>query len=141
MPSAKIRNDFLQWRTFWRLRRCLAKTTGYRDSFPKFKVSFCTSCGKNRIQSTTTMIVPMPPITTPATTPKQAAVIPDSNSLSWFDVPMNKELTALIRPRISSGVSIWTSECLMTTLITSVAPSTARAANAFLQARRFYPAS
>jgi len=71
------------------------------------------------------MIVPMPPVTTAATAPKQAAVIPASNSPSWFDVPMNKELTALTRPRISSGVSIWTSECLMTTLITSAAPNAA----------------
>jgi hypothetical protein len=41
---------------------------------------------------------------------------------------MNSELTALTRPRISSGVSICTSDDRITTLITSAAPSTTSAA-------------
>jgi hypothetical protein len=45
--------------------------------------------------------------------------MPDSNSPSWFDVPMKSELTALTRPRISSGVSSCTSEERTTTLTTS----------------------
>ena len=39
-------------------------------------------------------------MTTDGTTPSHAAVTPDSNSPSWFDVPMNSELTALTRPRM-----------------------------------------
>ena len=35
--------------------------------------------------------------------------MPDSNSPSWFDVPMKIAFTALTRPRISSGVSSCTS--------------------------------
>ena len=54
--------------------------------------------------------VPMPPITTAGTVPNHAAVTPDSNSPSWFDAPMNIELTADTRPRIASGVRSCTSD-------------------------------
>ena len=74
----------------------------------------------------TTIIVPTPPINTAGTTPNKAAVKPDSNSPSWFDVPINIEFTALTRPRISSGVWICTREDRMTTLMTSAAPSMTR---------------
>ena len=69
----------------------------------------------------------MPPSTTEPTGPSSAAVAPDSNSPSWFDPPMNTELTALTRPRISSGVSSCTSDWRITTLTMSAAPTTTNA--------------
>ncbi len=56
------------------------------------------------------MIVPSPPISTAGTVPNRPAIIPDSNSPSWFDVPMNSELIAPARPRMSSGVCNCTSD-------------------------------
>ena len=56
---------------------------------------------------------------TAGTVPNHEAVSPDSNSPSWFELPMNIEFTALTLPRISSGVFSWTSDDLMTTLMTS----------------------
>src|SRR5262249_18221415 len=79
--------------------------------------------------SSTTTSVPTPPITTEGTVPNHAAVTPDSNSPSWFDEPMNTELTALTRPRISSGVCSWTSDDRITTLTMSDAPSSTSAAS------------
>ena len=57
--------------------------------------------------------------------PARAAVAPDSNSPSWLLAPMNTELTALTRPRMSSGVSSCTRVWRMTTLIMSAAPPAA----------------
>src|SRR2546426_11038097 len=74
-------------------------------------------------------MVPRPPMRTAGTAPRSAAVRPDSNSPSWFDVPVNSECTALTRPRIASGVRICTSETRMTTLTTSEAPRTASASS------------
>ena len=51
--------------------------------------------------------------TTAGTVPNHAAVTPDSNSPSSFEAPMNTALTALTRPRISSGVSSCTSRWRM----------------------------
>jgi hypothetical protein len=51
------------------------------------------SCGKSAIQTSATATVPMPPISTAGTTPNHAAVRPDSKSPSWFEVPVNSELT------------------------------------------------
>ena len=82
-----------------------------------------------RIHSATTSKVPMPPMTTDGTVPNHAAVTPDSNSPSWFDAPMNIELTADTRPRIASGVRNWTSDCRTTTLTMSAVPSTTSAAS------------
>ena len=91
--------------------------------------SRCASSGKKRLQSRTTSKVPIPPISAAGTVPNQAAVTPDSNSPNSLDVPMNMALTALTRPRISSGVSNCTSVERMTTLNMSDQPSTTSAAN------------
>ena len=50
----------------------------------------------------------MAPVTIvfPMAGPKICATVPDSNSPSSFDVPMNRLLTAETRPRLSSGVKI-----------------------------------
>jgi hypothetical protein len=69
----------------------------------------------------------MPPSSTDATGPSSAAVAPDSNSPSWLLAPMKTELTALTRPRMSSGVSSCTSVWRMTTLTMSAAPPSASA--------------
>src|SRR6266478_1580811 len=87
------------------------------------------SSGKRTIQSAATAIVPSPPSSTAGTVPKSAAARPDSKAPSWFEVPVNSECTALTRPRIVSGVRIWTSEARMTTLTTSDAPRTQSAAS------------
>ena len=63
------------------------------------------SGGNSRIQIRTTASVPRPPATTAGTVPSHAAVMPDSNSPSSFEAPMNSMLTALTRPRIGSGVA------------------------------------
>jgi len=63
------------------------------------------SCGKSHVKRPTTTSVPIPPITTDGTVPNHAAVIPDSNSPSSFDAPINNEFIALTRPRIESGVA------------------------------------
>src|SRR5439155_3326565 len=73
------------------------------------------SSGKRRIHTAATTIVPIPPIRTAATGPNRAASRPDSNSPSWFEVPVVNECAALTRPRMLSGVRICTSECRMTT--------------------------
>ena len=80
------------------------------------------SSGNQRIQSPTTSNVPAPPSTTAPTGPNSAAVAPDSNSPSWLLAPMKIALTALTRPRISSGVSSCTSVWRTTTLTMSTAP-------------------
>src|SRR5207247_10135127 len=80
-----------------------------------------------RIHNATPSRLPSPPIATDATVTNQAAVTPDSNSPSWFDAPMNIELTADTRPRIASGVRSWTSDCRTTTLTISAAPRTTSA--------------
>ena len=69
--------------------------------------------------------VPIPPETTENTGPKKFATRPDSNAPSSFDVPMNSEFSAETRPRISSGVRIWTSVERTTTLMLSQEPSKA----------------
>src|ERR1035437_9136666 len=84
--------------------------------------------GNRRLHNTTIRIVPTPPTTTAGNAPHHAAVTPDSNCPTSFDVPMNIMLTALTRPRISSGVEICTSVCRTTTLTMSHAPSTTSAA-------------
>jgi hypothetical protein len=53
------------------------------------------SSGNTRIPIRAISTVPMPPMSTAGTAPNQAAVTPDSNSPSVFDVPMNSELTAV----------------------------------------------
>ena len=73
------------------------------------KVSRSRRTGKRRIQTPVTTSVAAPPNTTARTRPNQAAVTPDSNSPSSFEAPMKTALTALTRPRISSGVSSCTS--------------------------------
>jgi len=49
-------------------------------------------------------MVPTPPRTTAGTAPNHCAVRPDSNWPTSLDAPMKTMLTALTRPRISSGV-------------------------------------
>src|ERR1035437_2451485 len=71
---------------------------------------------------------PPPPATTAGPVPSHAAVTPDSNCPTSFDAPMNIMLTALTRPRISSGVEICTRVCRTTTLTMSQAPSITSAA-------------
>jgi hypothetical protein len=46
----------------------------------------------------------MPPATTAGTVPIRAAVVPDSNSPSSLDAPMNSMETLETRPRMGSGV-------------------------------------
>ena len=53
--------------------------------------------------------------------------MPARKSPIWFDMLTNSELTALTRPRMSSGVSICTSVIRITTLTESAAPRTASA--------------
>src|ERR1035437_3621172 len=84
--------------------------------------------GNIRLHNTTIRIVPTPPATTAGTVPSHAAVTPDSNCPTSFDAPMNIMLTALTRPRISSGVEICTRVCRTTTLTMSQAPSITSAA-------------
>src|SRR5215471_8064494 len=84
--------------------------------------------GNSHIHSTTTRIVPTPPITTAGTAPNQCAVSPDSNCPTSFDAPINTEFTALTRPRISSGVPNCTSVCRTITLTMSHAPTSTSAA-------------
>ena len=57
------------------------------------------------------------------TKPNHAAVVPDSNSPNSFDAPINTEVTALTRPRISSGVCSCTSSERTNTLIMSPIPN------------------
>jgi hypothetical protein len=52
--------------------------------------SILRSSGKSRIQRSATKIVPRPPRTTAGTVPKSAAVMPLSNSPSWFDALMKR---------------------------------------------------
>src|SRR3954463_1014451 len=77
----------------------------------------------------TTSSVPTPPPTTDATGPNAAAVMPDSNAPSSFDVTMKIVFTADTRPRIGSGVSSCTSVPRTTTLTLSSAPITANIVN------------
>ena len=71
------------------------------------------SSGNSRVQAPATNSVAQPPTITAGTVPNQAAVRPDSNSPSSFEAPMNTALTALTRPRMSSGVSSCTSRWRM----------------------------
>src|SRR5207249_11270582 len=80
--------------------------------------------GKRNIQSAAMPMVPRPPRRTAGTAPMRAAIEPDTNAPSWFEVPVNSECTALTRPSIATGVLIWTSEERITTLTTSAAPRT-----------------
>src|SRR6185436_2106180 len=75
--------------------------------------SRCRRTGKSHIHTPVTTRVATPPITTDGTVPHHDAVTPDSNSPSSFEAPMKTLFTALTRPRISSGVSSWTSRCRM----------------------------
>ena len=69
-----------------------------------------------------------PPIATAGTAPNSAPITPARKSPSWLEVPVNRPLTALTRPRICGGVRSCTSEKRITTLTTSAAPITASAA-------------
>src|SRR5450432_798768 len=71
----------------------------------------------------TTITVTMPPPTTDTTGPSSAALAPDSNPPSSFEVSMKTLFTADTRPRISSGVRSCTSVCRTTTLIMSSPPA------------------
>src|SRR3954447_5833436 len=75
------------------------------------------------VHAATTSTVPMPPATTAGTAPNHAAVTPDSNCPTSLDAPMKTMLTALTRPRISSGVDICTSVWRTITLTISQAPN------------------
>jgi hypothetical protein len=67
--------------------------------------------------------IPAPPMAAAPTAPIHAARTPDSNSPSCQDVLMKTASTEFTRPRISSGVSIWTSAPRITMLTISHAPS------------------
>ena len=60
--------------------------------------------------------------------PTHDAIKPARNSPSWFDAVTNSEFTALMRPRVSSGVWSWISVMRITTLTMSDMPSVASAA-------------
>ena len=70
----------------------------------------------------------MPPNRTAGMAPNHWAVTPDSNCPTSFDAPMKTILTALTRPRISSGVPSCTSVCRTITLTMSQAPTAISAA-------------
>src|ERR1019366_9868070 len=89
-------------------------------SLPSLRIS-----GQVHAANATTMIVPMPPLTTEATGPKKRATVPDSNSPNSLEALMNTLLTAETRPRISLGVRNCTKLCRTTTLMLSDAPQTA----------------
>src|SRR5207245_10299567 len=72
--------------------------------------------GKRNIQSAAMPMVPRPPRRTAGTAPTRAAIEPDTNAPSWFEVPVNSECTALTRPSIATGVLICTIEERITTL-------------------------
>jgi len=82
--------------------------------------------GNRYIQRITIATLPTTPKIVAGIRPNKDEVMPDSNSPSWFDVPMKSELTALTRPRISSGVYSCSRKERTTTLTTSALPSTAR---------------
>src|SRR5438874_7647255 len=88
-----------------------------RSSAPIFRVS-----GQRHATPSTTRIVPIPPATTEATGPNNAAVSPDSSAPNSFDVPMKILFTDETRPRISSGVTSCTIDPRMITLTLSNAP-------------------
>ena len=67
------------------------------------------STGNSSAQMPVTARVAAPPNNMARTSPNHPAVMPDSNSPSSLEAPMNTALTALTRPRISSGVSSWIS--------------------------------
>ena len=69
-----------------------------------------------------TIRVPMPPTKTAGTASINAAIVPALNSPISLDAPLNKELTALIQPRISSGAMICINVEGILTLTLSVAP-------------------
>ena len=68
-------------------------------------------------------------MTTAATGPASPASMPDSNSPSSFDIPMNRLFTADTRPRSESGVSSCASASRITTLTASHAPAANSIAN------------
>src|SRR6202453_4879673 len=86
------------------------------------------TCGHVFIAARTTRIVTMPPPTTEITGPNHAAVMPDSNAPSSFEVQMKTLFTAETRPRMVSGVRSWTRVWRTITLMVSTAPVRARAA-------------
>src|SRR5271165_2940143 len=96
-----------------------------------------TSCSEPRLETlgqiaatqSTTSTVPMPPPTTEPTVPNSRAARPDSNAPSSLDEAMKMALIAETRPRISSGVSNWTSVWRTTTLTLSSAPVSKSVAN------------
>jgi GMP synthase (glutamine-hydrolysing) len=63
--------------------------------------------GKMAAQAPATASVPTPPMTTAGIDPRSAAMPPARNSPSSFEAPTNTMLTALTRPRSSSGVQSW----------------------------------
>jgi hypothetical protein len=65
--------------------------------------------GNSAAQSATINKVPMPPSNAAQAAPNKAATAPDSNPPNSLEVPMNMPLTALTRPRITSGVATCTS--------------------------------
>src|SRR5690606_20802662 len=90
-------------------------------------VRWSRSCGKIRLQMTATAMAPNPPITTAATGPMKWATVPALNSPSSLEAPINTELTALTRPRTSSGVQSCMMVSRMVTLTMSEAPTNASA--------------
>jgi hypothetical protein len=86
----------------WRIARSGNYEEEFKGGGGRSKESTPASSGKRCFQIRTTRIVPTPPSTTEGTVPNKAAVTPDSNSPSWFEVPLHIECTALTRPRIAS---------------------------------------
>ena len=76
----------------------------------------------------TTTSVPIAPATTDMIGVVSSATSPDSKPPNSLEEPMNIELTAETRPRISFGVLIWVMTCRITMLTLSNAPVSASAA-------------
>src|SRR5579883_413085 len=95
----------------------------YDSWLGSFSVRRWRISGHSHATRATTNRVPMPPATTETTGPNNCASAPDSKPPSWFEAPMNSELTAPTRPRISSGVRSNTRVLRITTLMLSNAPS------------------
>ena len=70
---------------------------------PRPANGYAATRGKRNHQSATTRKPPAPPNATASGAPTSAATAPARKSPSWLEVPVNRPLTALTRPRISAG--------------------------------------
>ena len=123
LPGAQPGRDHLGGRLIWdmHLKRWLDGVPGddLRQRRPRrrrrpsssrpSRWRICAVPGNSQAQRPATATAPTPPKTTAGTVPISAAMVPARNSPSSFDAPTKTMLTALTRPRTSSGVQSWIS--------------------------------